>query len=81
MMKRPRLYVLILGVPLITFLISIGIQSYLNSNLRENIRKHYPDADPERIASLTVDDLCRNAKSSLGKLCSSNAFIKIRLFA
>jgi Zn-dependent protease with chaperone function len=81
MMKRPRLYVLILGVPLITFLISIGIQSYLNSNLRENIRKHYPDADPERIASLTVDDLCRNAKSSLGKLCSANAFLKIMQYA
>jgi Zn-dependent protease with chaperone function len=65
---------LLLSVPLIAFTASAAVQGHLNSQLRSAIRSQYPNADPARVAAVTVDQLCadRNA-TGLTDVCDTNS--------
>ncbi len=71
------LFGLILGIPIIAFAVAEGIQAHFNSELRTAIRQHYPDADPQKIASFTVDLLCKDPELSMRELCDTNANINL----
>lgn len=78
MVKRSWLFALLLAVPLIAFLVSAAVQGHMNSQLREALRAEYPDADPGRVASATVDDLCTDGSTgSLATVCGTNASLKL----
>lgn len=76
MVRRTWLFGLILGVPLVGFLVSQGIQAHFNAELRTALRENVADASPEAIARATVTALCDTSDSSeLAELCSEHANI------
>lgn len=75
----PRVWPLgvLLAVPTVGFGVAEGIQAHLNSQLRSQARQQVPDADPERLAEFTVDELCENPDSDTADLCSLNANLNL----
>ena len=55
MTGRVKLFAFIVVVPIVAFLVAAGTQNHMNLRLREAVRFQYPDADPARIASLSVE--------------------------
>jgi len=72
MIRRAWLFGLILGIPLIGFSVAQGIQNYYNSELRDALKKQFPDADPTAIANATLTRLCEERTSELREICSTN---------
>jgi Zn-dependent protease with chaperone function len=57
MTNRATLFAFILGVPIVAFLVAAGVQSHLDSELRSAVKAQYPNADPVRIAKMSVRSL------------------------
>jgi hypothetical protein len=77
MSNKIRLFGLILAVPLIAFLVAIAVRASFDSELQSAMRRHYPYADPQRIANITVDLLCNDPTLAI-KDAGSDLFIDIR---
>ena len=73
MTNKLWLFGMILGIPIFAFIMGTHIQAQFNSELRSEIRQHYPDADPEKVASFMVELLCKDSKLSIKELCETNA--------
>jgi Zn-dependent protease with chaperone function len=72
MVRRAWLFALVLLVPTIGWSVSEGIQASLNSEFRAEVRKQFPEANTERLASFTIDDLCRVADPDFAATCTTN---------
>jgi Zn-dependent protease with chaperone function len=68
---------LILAIPIIAFAVAEGIQAHFNSELRAAIRQNYPNADPEKLTSFTVDLLCKDPELSIREICDTNANLNL----
>jgi hypothetical protein len=77
MQNRLWLFSLILAVPIIAYGVAAGVQAHFNSDLRAAIRQQYPDAAPEKVASLTVDLLCNDPNTDMRDLCDTNANLNL----
>src|ERR1022692_2193726 len=70
-MRRTWLFGLILFVPLVGFLTSQGLRAHQDAKLRSEAREQIKDADPEKLARLTVDSLCADLAGDLGDLTTT----------
>jgi len=77
MMRKLWLFGLVLGIPIIAFAVAESIQAHFNSDLRAAIRQNYPNVDPEKLASFTVDLLCKDPKLSIREICDTYANLNI----
>lgn len=68
---------LILAVPLIAFLVALGIQAHFNSELRAVLRKEFPNTDRTAMSKVTIDRLCENPAPGLRELCSTNRSLNL----
>jgi hypothetical protein len=72
MVNRAWLLGIILAVPLLGLAASEGIQAHFNSQLRSAILSHYKNADPQKVANYTLNDLCKRTRNGLNDICSTN---------
>lgn len=77
MSNKIRLFGLILAVPLIAFLVAIAVRASFDSELQSAMRRHYPYANPQRIANITVDLLCNDPTLAIKDVCDTNANLKL----
>ena len=63
---------LIVGVPLLGFGVSTGLRAYFNVQVRDAIVAQVPDADPARVATFTVAELCETPSAITADLCQTN---------
>ena len=75
--RRWQLFGLIVAVPLVGFLVSEGLQSYFNSELRSVLREAYPDAEEIAIQAITVDVLCEEPAADLRDLCTTHGNLNL----
>lgn len=77
MKAKLMLFSMLLGIPLVAFLVASGIQYKFSSDLKAAIMKELPDADPEKVAKLSIDNLCQNPDPSFTKLCETNSNLNL----
>jgi Zn-dependent protease with chaperone function len=77
MVKWMWLFGLILGVPVLGFVVAEGIQAYFNSELRSALRQQFADLAPEKISAATIDRLCEQRTAELREICSTNDNLKV----
>lgn len=73
MKNKLILFALILGIPIVAYAVSEGIQSHLDSKLREAISAQYSDIDSESIQQLTVAKLCKDNEFAEEEICGTAA--------
>lgn len=81
MVNRIWLIGIILGVPIIGFGVSEGIQAHFNSQLRTAIFSNYKDADPQKVAKATLDDFCDENRSGIADICRTNDILNLMSMA
>lgn len=69
MKRRMLLLALILAVPSIGFGVSMGLLARQNSEFRTELMKQVPEATPEAVAKLSLDDLCTPPRKGLENIC------------
>jgi hypothetical protein len=72
MPARLSLFGLILGIPLLGLAVSSGVRAHFDAELRAAAVKQVPDADPVKLAGLTVARLCETAAVESEDLCQTN---------
>lgn len=77
MVSRLWLFGLILGIPVIGLFASEGIQAYLNDQLRSAARADVPELDQETLSRLTLDGICKSARSGLEEICADNRNLEL----
>ncbi len=77
MTHRLWLVVLLLGVPALGFAVSAGVQAHFNSELRSALLTNFPDADPQKVAEMTVDQLCEASPAEFRSLCVTNRILNL----
>ena len=60
MVRRLWLFGLILAVPVVGMLVSMGVQWKFDSQLRAAAKQQVPDATPARLAAITFADVCQS---------------------
>jgi Zn-dependent protease with chaperone function len=72
MAARLSLFGLVLGIPLLGLAVSSGVRAHFDTELRAAAVKQVPDADPIKLAGLTVARLCDTAAVESEDLCQTN---------
>jgi Zn-dependent protease with chaperone function len=80
MTNKTWLIGIILGIPLIAFAVSEGIQVYHNSELHSAIQQQFTEIDPKVISQYSMDQLCESLGtkfSELQDICTINRHLNL----
>ena len=69
MLHKRWLIGVVLTVPLIAGVAAYGLRARMNGEMRSEIARALPDADPARTAVLTVSDVCDSAAPEEAGVC------------